>query len=155
MNQLRNALYAAGAALIVGSYLAVFWLGHHIAAQSCDLADTRAQLQSVEDAQTKSRELATLLTHISEQADKEKADAKKQIDDLRARVLTGRVRVTLPAARCETVVTASGNREARAELDESVANDLINIAADGDDATRDLNECVDKYNAARQKLESQ
>jgi hypothetical protein len=31
----------------------------------------------------------------------------------------------------------------------SVAADLVDIAVDGDNAVRDLNECIDKYSALR------
>lgn len=38
------------------------------------------------------------------------------------------------------------------ELDPSTSIELLSIAADGDAAIRDLNECLDSYEALRKRL---
>ena len=48
-----------------------------------------------------------------------------------------------------TAFTAGDSRETRTELDRSVAEALIAITADGDQAIRKLNACIDQYETLR------
>ena len=75
---------------------------------------------------------------------KEKQSAKSKIDQLRADVSSGAVRLSVRAS-C-SAASAAGDSETRAELDGQTAQDLIAIAADGDQAIIELNACVDFYN---------
>lgn len=99
------------------------------------------------------------LGDVAEIHKKEMDDAQKKITSLRADVLTGAVRLSIavkrPAAgNCaasEGAAAAGGDQETRAELVPQVAYDLIGIAADGDDAVRDLNACISAYDAIREQ----
>lgn len=81
--------------------------------------------------------------------------AKNERDRFNADVRSGAVRVSIPVAsgQCAAVADpapAGGNRgQARAELDGETAAALDAIAGDGDDATRQLNACIDAYNTVR------
>jgi prophage endopeptidase len=80
---------------------------------------------------------------------KEKQNAQEKIDQLRADVRSGTVRLSVPVrAVCDPSI-AGGNTEARAELDPKVSEDLIAITADGDQAIIELNTCIDQYNKIR------
>ena len=80
--------------------------------------------------------------------EKEKRDAQTKVDQLRADVAAGAVRLSVRAS-C-SASTAAGDSEARAELDPKTADDLIAITADGDQAIIELNSCIDFYNKLRE-----
>jgi prophage endopeptidase len=85
----------------------------------------------------------------------EQTHAKTERDRFNYDVRSGAVRLSIPVAssQCATVTdtaTAAGHRnQARAELDAATAAALDAIAGDGDDATRQLNACIDAYNTVR------
>lgn len=91
----------------------------------------------------------------ADQLNQEQDDAKNERDRFNAGVRSGAVRVSIPIAggQCAAVADpapAVGNRsQARAELDGETAAALDAIAGDGDDATRQLNACIDAYNTVR------
>lgn len=82
--------------------------------------------------------------------------AKVKEDKLRADIASGERRLFLPVqTTCAvpaagTAASATGDsRETRTELDRSVAEALISITADGDQAIRKLNACIDQYETLR------
>jgi len=79
--------------------------------------------------------------------EKEKRDAEIKVNQLRADVAAGTVRLSVRAS-C-SASTAAGDSEARAELDPKTTDDLIAITADGDQAIIELNSCIDFYNNLR------
>jgi len=143
-----------------------------------DLAKVRGELAAEQHDRTRERlthekQLAEALSEVT-QTEKRWADklrtveqlyeehnnvAKKQIDSLRADVLTGAVRLSVAvraasaaghcAAGADSTTASGPGEEARAELVPQVAYDLIGIAADGDDAVRAFNACHDAYEAIR------
>ena len=79
--------------------------------------------------------------------EKEKQDAKNTINKLRADVSSGAVRLSIPVS--SSCSSTPGATETRAELDKSVSQSLITITDDGDQAIRELNHCIDRYNQIR------
>lgn len=79
--------------------------------------------------------------------EREKRDAEIKVNQLRADVASGALRLSVRAS-CSTGAT-SGDQQARAELDPKTADDLIAITADGDKAIIELNSCIDFYNNLR------
>jgi len=79
--------------------------------------------------------------------EKEKRDAEIKVNQLRADVAAGTVRLSVRAS-C-SASAAAGDSEARAELDPKTADDLIAITAEGDQAIIELNSCIDFYNNLR------
>jgi len=75
---------------------------------------------------------------------KEKQNAQTKINQLRADVNSGTLRLSIPVS--SSCSTASGTTETRAELDKQTSQDLISITEDGDNAIRELNYCIDRYN---------
>ncbi len=115
-------------------------------------ADYAAQVQAGLEANRQlERRLQNEADSLTQQYQKEKKDAEKTISDLRHRIADGSLRLSVRTAGSTRVPDGSGaeHREARAELDGETAQALVSITADGDDAIRDLNQCIDKYNSLR------
>ena len=95
--------------------------------------------------------LAQRADHLNQEQDHAKTERDRFNDDVRS----GAVRLSIPVARNQCAATAdaaaaAGHRhQARAELDPATAAALDAIAGDGDDATRQLNACIDAYNLVR------
>ena len=95
--------------------------------------------------------LAQRADHLTQ----EQTHAKTERDLFNADVRSGAVRLSIPVAsgQCpataDSTATAGHRSQARAELDPATAAALNAIAGDGDDATRQLNACIDAYNTVR------
>ncbi|APA69889.1 lysis system i-spanin subunit Rz [Janthinobacterium sp. 1_2014MBL_MicDiv] len=85
----------------------------------------------------------------------EQTHAKTERDRFNIDVRSGAVRLSIPvtsgqcAAASNSAAAAGDQLQARAELDPATAAALDAIAGDGDDATRQLNACIDAYNLVR------
>ena len=82
--------------------------------------------------------------------------AKAKENKLRTDIASGErklfisTKTTCPVPSAGTTTPAAGDsRETRTELDRSVAEALIAITADGDQAIRKLNACIDQYETLR------
>lgn len=92
--------------------------------------------------------LATRLGQILESNLKDKAHAKQSIDALSADLRSGALRLSVATTghtSGSNYGAIAGLGQARAELDHTDAEALVRITADGDDAIRDLNACIDQY----------
>lgn len=123
-------------AALLGCLAMAFFAGKH-----------QARVEIQEDVSRIESQMQTAADEAADKLQKEKQSAKSKIDQLRADVATGAVRLSVRASCSAT--SAAGNSEARAELDGQTAQDLIAIAADGDQAIIELNACVDFYNNLR------
>jgi prophage endopeptidase len=111
----------------------VFYAGRH-----------EMYLEQQEEIVRIEKERAAVMQAATEQLHKDKEDAQKKINQLRADVASGAQRLSIRAS-CSATATG-GAAEARAELDPKAADDLITITADGDQAIIELNSCIDLYN---------
>lgn len=151
---MKQKLIIGIACLLVGliaGWLANGWrLNARIEATEAEHA--QAIQHAEQEARAKEQEWQASQNKLQAKYEEEKKDAESKIADLRRRVQSGTMRVSVPATAC-TVSKNSGTGviETRAELDEKIADDLISIAADGDAAIRELNLCVDKYNNLRKE----
>ena len=123
--------------IFIGCLLIAFFAGRYEERQAI-----KAEVERIESSM---RDEAAATTAKLE---KEKRDAQIKVDQLRADVAAGSVRLSVRAS-C-SASTAAGDSEARAELDPKVADDLIAITADGDQAIIELNTCIDFYNKLRE-----
>ena len=104
---------------------------------------------------TLERTAGAALAQRTDQLTQEQTHAKTERDRFNADVRSGAVRLSIPvatgqcAATADTTAAAGHRIEARAELDPATAAALDAIAGDGDDATRQLNACIDAYNSVR------
>lgn len=104
------------------------------------------------------RAAGAALAERAEQLNQEQDHATTERDRFNAGVRSGAVRLSIPVAggQCaagpnasDSTAAAGDRRQARAELDPTTAAALDAIARDGDDATRQLNACIDAYNQIR------
>jgi hypothetical protein len=100
------------------------------------------------------REVRRAVDAITVNNHKEKARAKATIDSLRVDVRNGTERLSVAVQSCQTRDSSTGNTDARAELMPEAAERIVVIAAEANEAVRELNECIDKYEALKQTIES-
>lgn len=109
-----------------------------------------AALQAEQAARAKEQAWQAARDTLARKYKEDTKNAEAEITALRKRIRAGAHRLSVPARSC----TVSGNPgaatgETRAELDAQTADDLVAIAADGDRAIRELNLCIDQYNALK------
>lgn len=101
------------------------------------------------------RAAGTALAQRADHLTEEQTHAKTERDRFNNDVRSGAVRLSIPvasgqcAAIADTTAATGDQQQARAELDPATAAALDAIAGDGDDATRQLNACIDAYNTVR------
>ena len=104
---------------------------------------------------TLERAAGAALAQRADHLTQEQTHAKTERDHFNDDVRSGAVRLSIPvasgqcAATANTGAAASDQHQTRAELDPATAATLDAIAGDGDDATRQLNACIDAYNLIR------
>lgn len=123
--------------IFIGCLLIAFFAGKYDERQAI-----KAEVERIESSMRDEAAAAT------SKLEKEKRDAQNKVDQLRADVAAGAVRLSVRAS-C-SASTAAGDSEARAELDPKVADDLIAITSDGDQAIIELNTCIDFYNKLKE-----
>jgi hypothetical protein len=115
-----------------------------------------------EGARVKEQALAKAVNITATQLVKVNNEAKVQIAKRDAAITAGTLKLRIPTKTVCPVSTpdnpapASGNSiQATAELDPTTARNLVAITDQGDSNTRQLNACIDAYNAAYQTLKGQ
>lgn len=147
---MKEKLIIGIAGLIVG--LTAGWLanGWRLNAQIEATAAEHAQALQRAEQEARSKEQEWQSTHNKLQAkyEKEKKNAESKIADLRRRVQSGTVRMSILATACAVSQNpGTGIAETRAELDPETAERILAVGRDGDEAIRDLNLCIDQYKA--------
>lgn len=134
---------------LIAGWLANGWrLNAKIEATSAEHA--KALQRAEQEARAKEQAWQAAHDALAKKYEKEKENAKTEINRLRGRISAGTVRLSVPARGCTVSSNpGTGAGETRAELDAQTADDLIAIAADGDAAIRELNLCIDKHNALK------
>jgi hypothetical protein len=123
-----------------------------------DAAVAEAKTEATTIVATGERTLAKRLDVNEQNHQKENYDAKVTIDSLRADIRSGAVRLSVAtrAARQNAdtgnTTVAGDSQETRTELLPAFADSLVSIATDADGSVRDLNTCVDDYNAVRDEI---
>ncbi|MCC7641418.1 MULTISPECIES: lysis system i-spanin subunit Rz [unclassified Janthinobacterium] len=124
-------------------------------------AATQAATAATELAQATARVLTleraagAALAQRADHLNQEQTHAKTERDRFNLDVRSGAVRLSIPvasghcAASADSAAAAGDRHQTRAELDPATAAALDAIAGDGDDATRQLNACIDAYNQIR------
>lgn len=118
-----------------------------------DRAAEERLVMLTEQARETERMLRDDLDALKAKTRKEKQDAEKTINALRTDIRSGAVRLSVATNQSSGSAFCTdpgiGDSETRSELDPAFAEDLVTIAADGDDAIRDLNMCIDAYDRVR------
>ena len=138
---------------IIGAYFE----GHHIGYQECYDEAVAKVAAANEQARAKEAELNAKVNTTASQLRKANDEAQTKIYKLTADVQSGALRLSVPLTSnsvcpADSTRTASGDSNARADLDPKTSQDLINITADGDKAILALNACITTYNQVRENL---
>ena len=124
---------------------------------------TRQQLEIAAlnaEARVKEQALISAIQTQSTKLQKANQDAKlaqqKRNSDIAAGTLKLRIPVQTPVCPVHTAsdapATSGDSVQATAELDREIAKSLVAITDQGDVNTRQLNACIDAYNAAYQTM---
>jgi hypothetical protein len=132
--------------LVITSY----FYGHHAAyvEQEAEVA----RLNLIE--RDKEQQMAQLANSHAKELERANRDAKDKVTKLQSDIASGELRLSIatrPVSTCKDASSAIGNTESRAELDPEASKSLVSITADGDNAIRSLNACIDIYNQVRSK----
>ncbi len=125
------------------------------AAASDKITAASALARATSRVLTLERAAGAALVQRADHLTQEQTHAKTERDRFNDDVRSGAVRLSIPvaggqcAAGADSTAAASDQHQARAELDPATAAALDAIAGDGDDATRQLNACIDAYNTVR------
>ncbi|QKY08000.1 lysis system i-spanin subunit Rz [Janthinobacterium lividum] len=104
------------------------------------------------------RAAASQLAARIDQLNNDNHHAQTDRDRFMADVRSGAIRLSIPVAghcpdtgagTADSAAAGTNRHQARAELEPATAAALDAIASDGDDATRQLNACIDAYNLIR------
>ena len=154
----KSCLMSGTLALIAGC-LAGYWVSSlqwETRESRINEIQAREETLRLEKAMEENRNLHETVNQMQIRAKKENDDAKRENDLLLARINRGTVRVSIPASACVDVSEAghsgTDDRETRAELDPATAESILAVGRDGDTAIRDLNLCIDQYNAVKSAI---
>lgn len=145
---MKQKLLVGIACLIIGFVAGLTWGQYRL--EKIQKEYTEAALQAEQAARAKEQAWQAAHDTLAGKYKEDTKNAEAEITALRKRIRAGAHRLSVPARSC----TVSGNPgaatgETRAELDAQTADDLVAIAADGDRAIRELNLCIDQYNALK------
>ena len=132
--------------VVVSSY----FYGHHQAyvEQEAEVA----RLNLIE--RDKEQQMQQLVNTHARELERANRDAKDKVTKLQSDIASGELRLSIatrPVQACSDSTSASGDSTSRAELDPEASKSLIAITADGDNAIRSLNACIQIYNQVRGK----
>jgi len=175
MNDFKQNALALGlsALLVVGLSLLTYQLGFQrgeVRAQAeaqareaqINADHAEALLRATDREQAIERNLRTELVELQTRLNLDAQNAKQISDRSAAAVRSGAVRLSIPVASCPAdggshpgtgAGSAGGDRnQARAQLAPEYGLALTAIADAGDDSIRQLNACIDAYNAVKVRL---
>ncbi len=149
-----NIYWKAGIAvalLIVGFLGGCSWKQRELN-QIKDAYAEQVQLALQENRNLEKR-LQSEADSITQKYQKEQRNAEKTIADLRSRIADGSLRLSVRTESAGGMPDGSGfeSGETRADIARGDAERLVSIASRGDEAIRDLNQCIDRYNSLRGK----
>ena len=133
---------------ILGLVLSSYFYGHHAAyvEQEAEIA----RLNVIE--RNKEEQMQQMADNHVKELRKANLNAKTEVTKLQSDIASGQLRFSVrTVSACQDAATTTGNTESRAELDPAVSQALIAITADGDNAIRQLNACIDIYNEVKDK----
>jgi len=131
---------------VLGLVLSSYFYGHHQAyvEQEAEVA----RLNALE--RDKEKQMQDMADSHAKELRKANQNAKAEVTKLQSDLSSGQLRFTArTVSTCQNTTSASGDTESRAELDPEVSQALVAITADGDNAIRQLNACIDLYNQVR------
>ena len=148
---MKNTVIAAVIAFILGG-TSGYWLCHlqwEAQTERMNASQAQQETKRLKKALEDNRSLQETVGQLQARMKKENDNAQKKYSALLARINRGDVRVSIPVRASSGVSIAGGtgtaNRETRAELDPETVERILAVGRDGDNAIRDLNQCIDQY----------
>lgn len=130
-----------------------------------EIRSSSARLLAATEKRARDTERAAMDSILRQSAKhvEEQRNAQVEINRLDADLRASRVRLSIPVASCaapspsgtDPTVAGGSGAEARAELMPETAASLVDIAADGDAAVRQLNALIDAYNDLRGRINAE
>jgi hypothetical protein len=144
---------ATALTLAVASAIGGFWYGWSERSETTEIELARQVAQS-RNTEARLTEYIVELDAAKNLESKRRAEAN---DRYHAALRERAVRVSVPVTRVLPADPAASGvaAETRAELDPAAAVRIDRVANDGDDAIRDLNQCIDLYNGVRARVNQQ
>ena len=143
---------------VVGSFGGGYWKGSkdEVTRQQLEIAALNAAARQKEQA------LVAAVTTQATKLQKANQDAKLIAKERDAAIASGALKLRIPVKTPVCPVQTPGDPpapardsvQATAEFDRETAQSLVAITDDGDKAIRQLNACIDAYNAIYQTLRS-
>ena len=143
---------------LLGSFGSGYWKGSkdEVTRQQLEIAALNAEARQKEQA------LVNAITTQSTKLQKANQDAKLIAKERDAAIASGALRLRIPVKAPVCPVQTAGDTPAptgdsvqtTAEFDAKTAQSLVAITDQGDANTRQLNACIDAYNAIYQTLRS-
>lgn len=149
MNPLAPYLGIAKIIAVLAFAVGLLWTGRHYGAQGVQAEWDKEKREEAEMALAKEREIRRAFDTVTTNNRKEKERAKITINSLRSDVRNGteRLSVTIKSRRDGDAGTGTG--EERAELLPDVSDQFLQGVGEANQAMRERNECIDKYNSIR------
>lgn len=150
-----NYLYAALGAVFVA--VGIYFTGHHNGWTERDQEMQVEIAKKNEEARAKEQELNTKLNEQEAALRKAKDDVAKKQSAMQRLADAGQLRLPSSCVQASPSAPApSGDRnQDAAELERQTITALIAIAADGDKAIVQLNQCIDTYQTVMEKINGQ
>lgn len=139
----------------IGALLAALLGGlGYVYSKGYDAAETKFKLELANakiDADAQAEVLQESIDKLSASARKKDRDAQNEISRLRVAIDDGSLRFSAPLAVTGGSSTGPAAQPTRGELDRPTTQALLGITADGDQAIRELNQCLAAYNEVKEK----
>lgn len=136
----------------VGLVAVSFISGCQYRADKAEKEQAEAEAQHNAELLQKTKQLQSTVDDLNDKYAKENQENEKTIANLRSRIADGSLRMSVGVKSCVSSNATDGTEKGRAELDESTAQELLDIASTGDKWGRQLNQCIDQYNTVRGKM---
>ena len=111
-----------------------------------------ALAKAEKDALVESVMLQRQIDTLKREYENESRKKQNEIADLRKRIDDGSVRVSIAGSKPVSNDAGDGSSEAKCDIDGRIANAIISLTERGDQAIRELNQCIDQYNTVRNKV---
>lgn len=111
-----------------------------------------ALAKAEKDALVESVMLQRQIDTLKREYENETRKKQSEIADLRKRISDGAVRVSIAGSQSMPNDASDGSAKAKCDIDGRIADAIINLTDRGDRAIMELNQCIDQYNAVRNKV---
>ena len=150
---MKRTIMMTAIALMTG-VLAGYWFCHarwEADTERMNASRAREESERLKKVLEDNRNLQEIVRGLQARMKKENDHAKREYDALLARLHRGTARMSVPVRKdgglsC-TGRAADDAGQTRAELDPETAERILSVGRDGDEAIRELNQCIDQYRA--------